>query len=113
MSPALYLVDSTVPIESVVEKKEVDTNVCKLDGVLVENGKSLVFISQHGKVDSVKIGDPICDCDAEIIQDYSPGETDGRTDHSVDKYEYRIKMRFEDREEVFKNGEVICEEVVE
>ena len=38
-------------------------------------------------------------------------ELDGITPaQSVDKYEYRIKVRFKDREKVFKNGDVICTE---
>lgn len=109
LSEALYSTDSTVPHEPVVEKKQINKNACKLDGVMVDNGKPLIFVSQRGKVDSVKIGDHICDCGGEVIRGYAPGEVDGLTDGTVDKYEYRIKVRINEEEKIFKNGDVICE----
>lgn len=112
LSAALYPVSSTGS-EEPVKKEAINRNACKLDGVMVDNGKPLIFISNHGRIDSVKIGDHVCDCGGEIIQGYGPGEADGITDRTTDKYEYRIKVRFEDREEVFKNGDVLCEEIVE
>lgn len=110
LSTALYPVNSQFSNEPIIEKKVASRNACKLDGVMVDNGKPLIFVSQRGKVDSVKIGDHICDC-GEILRGYSPGEADGLTDGTADKYEYRIKIRINEEEKIFKNGDVICEEV--
>lgn len=84
-------------------------NITKLEGMMSDKGQTIIFISQGSKSSTLKVGDRICE--GEIIRTYSPGEFDGVTSaQSVDKYEYRIKVRFEDREVIFKNGDIICTE---
>ncbi len=104
---ALYSMDSfdkesqTNPVAKQAE------NTCKLEGVMIENGQPVIFISRRGGVDSIKIGDRVCG--GEVLQTYPPGEDDGITSkQSVDRNEYRIKVQLGHEEKIFKNGDVIC-----
>lgn len=82
-------------------------NVSKLEGIMGDKGQTIILVSQGGKSLMLKAGDRVCQ--GEIIKIYAPGEDDGITSpQSVDKYENRIKIRFEDREAIFKNGDIIC-----
>jgi len=106
---ALYSMDSFDQKTQYLQTNKQAGNVCKLDGVMIESGHPVIFISRHGRVDSIKIGDRVCG--GEVIQTYPPGEDDGITSkQSVDKYEYRIKIKIKEEEKVFKNGDVICDE---
>ncbi len=109
---ALYLMDSFDKETQDLQTNKQARNVCKLDGVMVENGHPVIFISRHGKIDSIKVGDPVCG--GEVLQTYLPGEDDGITSkQSVDRYEYRIKIRIKEEEKILKNGDVICEDIDE
>ena len=106
---ALYSMDSFDKETQPVQVNKQAGNICKLEGVMIEDGHPVIFISRHGRVDSIKVGDRVCG--GEIIQTYPPGEPDGITlDQSADKYEYRIKVKIAGQEKVFKNGDIICEE---
>lgn len=107
LSTALYPADAQIQIEQAIKSKSINKNDCKLDGVMTENGRPLIFISHRGKINPAKVGDHICDDNGQIIKGYAPGEKDGISDHNVDKYEYRIKVRFKDREEIFRIGDVL------
>lgn len=100
---------ATMPGPNIAKAAESNRRTVKFDGITTENNQLMVFISQDGKISSMKAGDGVCG--GELIQIYSPREPDGVTSpQNVDQYEYRIKVRFEDREEVFKNGDILCEE---
>ena len=106
---ALYSMDSFDKETQPVQVNKQAGNICKLEGVMIENGHPAILISRHGKVDLIKVGDRVCG--GEIIQIYPPGESGGVTsDQSADKYEYRIKVKIGEQEKVFKNGDIVCEE---
>ena len=84
-------------------------NISKLDGVMIDNGEVVIFVSVRGRISKLKVGDHLCG--GEVMQIYLPGEDDGITlPKSVDKYVHRIKIKINDEDKIFKNGDVICEE---
>ncbi len=86
-------------------------NISKLDGVMIDNGEVVIFVSTGGRVSTLKIGDHLCG--GKVLQTYLPGEEDGITSkQSTSRYQYRIKMKVNEEEKIFKNGDVICEEAM-
>jgi len=98
---------AAMPGPDIVKAAEPNRRTVKFDGISTENNRLMVFISQGGKISSMKVGDAVCG--GELAQIYFPREPDGITSpQNVDQYEYRIKVRFGEEEKVFKNGDVIC-----
>ena len=98
-----------MPGPNIAKAAESNRRTVKFDGITTENNQLMVFISQDGKMSSMKVGDSVCG--GKLIQIYFPREPDGITSpQNVDQYEYRIKVRFGEGEKIFKNGDVICEE---
>jgi len=82
-------------------------NITKLEGMMTDKGQTTILVSQGGRSLTLKVGDHVCN--GEIVRTYASGEEDGLTSpQSVDKYENRIKVRFEAHEGIFKNGDIIC-----
>lgn len=100
---------ATMPESNSANAVEPDSRTVKFDGVSTESDQLMVFISQNGKTSSMKVGDSVCG--GELTQIFSPREADGITSpQSVDQYEYRIKVRHQGKDKVFKNGDMICGE---